>query len=616
MSQGDSAHHRVSGHSVRSPTRATHATSSTPPQQSRAHEDELRARSLRDSSGFPQNQGEGGSRDLDTRGIFNPAGLHELSPSLSHTSTVGGTAQPGMGISQYGPEGSPSLPYAYQAPSATTPRLKTQTVPPTASPPGPPMLTDQGSPQPAHPYPMAARRILTPKSPRATNLSRAAMRTMEAQYLSTSLPSPMSRGAITGHDAQTHGNGNSPLGPGSMVPTSARPTSSLSRSASHPSLSHGLPPAPPAEQPQQGSLKREHSGRPVLSGLPFAAPLQKTQPFGVSGGGPHGETRWGPGIIGSMPVGPTRSLSMTDGQPHLTITPRHGEEIVVPVDVHQGSKQADQKRQRNAGASARFRQRKKEREREQQEELHKLENENRELEKKNEELARRCQGLESDLEFYRNSRSRLRDILNQIPGGKEWLDREPPSPIPRTTGGGTSAPDSNTMLSHQQPPPPPQNHSQTRHQSASFYQPPAHPLAPTHPRSNSYGDASALEPPARRRRTDSEPQLPTSSYSLLTTPTTLPPITAPAPPVHPPSFGIPPSPHITPPLGAARLPPLRFDRARTPSTTPPPLPTVPPPPPLAVPPQRAGSPYVSTRRLPYETGWATDPRSETDGGPR
>ncbi|KAL2167084.1 hypothetical protein VTG60DRAFT_1810 [Thermothelomyces hinnuleus] len=616
MSQGSSAPHPASRHSPRSPTTRPANTTSSPSIQRghHTHEDDARAQPPRDSSGFPQTQAEGENRAPGTRGILEPAGPQEPSATLTHPSMTGGTPQPGMGLRQYGTEGSPVRPYAYQAPGVTTPRPTSQTVPPSTSPAGPPAPTDQGSPQPAHPYPMAARRILTPKSPRTTSLSRAAMRTVEAQHLSGSTPSPIPRGAVLGHDPQAHGNGLPPIGSGPVAPAPTRPTSGLSRSVSHPSLSYGLPPASSAEQPQPGNLKREYSGRPVLTGLPFPAPVQTTQPLGA----PEvmGEGRWGPGLLSSISA--ARNISITDGQPHLTITPRHGEEIVVPVDVHQGSKQADQKRQRNAGASARFRQRKKEREREQQEELHKLENENRELQRRIEELAKRCQDLEADLDFYRNGRNRLREILSQMPGGKEWLDREPPSPAPRATAGGCVPPsEGSTAHSQQQPPPPPQDHSQAGYHPTSFYQPLAHPLAHTHPRSSSYSDTSAaLEPPARRRRTDSEPRLPTSSFNLVATSTTLPPITAPAPPAHPSPFGMPPSPHVTPPLGAARLPPLRFDQARTPSTTPPPVLTAAPPPPSAVPPQRSGSPYVTTRRLPYETGWAVEPRPETEGGAR
>ncbi|KAG7290575.1 hypothetical protein NEMBOFW57_000578 [Staphylotrichum longicolle] len=276
---------------------------------------------------------------------------------------------------------------------------------------------------------------------------------------------------------------------------------------------------------------------------------------------------WGSGYVTALPAGAARNFDLTEGQPLLAISPEHGEEIVVEVDVHQASIHSDQKRQRNAGASARFRQRKKEREKELQEEMQKLENGRRELERRLEELARRCQDLEAERDFYRNERNRLRDGLYQMPGGQEWVGRGPPSPISRT-GGASFTSESNPLIAPhpplpalQAPPPQPQHHA------AAFRQPLAQPLAHTHPRSSSYGE---IEPPARRRRTDSEPQLPTSSYNLMA-PTTLPPIASPIPPPsHRPAFSIPPSPHVTPPPGAARLPPLRFDPARTPSTTPPP----------------------------------------------
>ncbi|KAK3295949.1 uncharacterized protein B0H64DRAFT_417534 [Chaetomium fimeti] len=622
MSQGDSAPRPASRNSSRSPATATNTATSPPLQRSRAYRDDSRSQPpLRDPSGFL-----GGNGTPDTRRISNPAGsyasLPGQSPSLSQPSASGGSQQPGMGAGQYGAEGSPSQHFIYQTPGLTTPRSTHQTIPSTTSPARPPTSADRGSPQAVHPYPMAARRILTPKSPRTTSLSRAAMRTVDAQHLATSLPTPGPRGATSGHDAQTYGSAASPLGPppqlrnptpgqGPAASGPTRPTSSLARSLSHPNLGHAPPPTPVTEPSQPRSLKREHSGRPVMSGPPFASPLSASQQYGASG--VMGDPRWGPGLFGSMPAGGGGNVGMNEGQPLLTITPRHGDEIVVPIDVHQGSKQADQKRQRNAGASARFRQRKKEREKEQQEELQKLESDNRELERRNEELARRFQALEAEREFYRNERNRLRDIVSQMPGGSEWAGREPPSPI-LGAAGGPSASDGSVMLAHQAPPPPPpppsHGHSQSQHHQAPFYQSLVHPLAHANSRSGSYGDSSGLEPPARRRRTDSEPQLPTSSYNLMT-PTTLPPITGPSPPHS--TFGIPPSPHVTPPLGVARLPPLRFDQARTPSTTPPPIPTAPPPQPI---PSQSNSPYIRARRFPHETGWATDPRPETEGGPR
>ncbi len=618
MSQGGSAPRPTSRQSSRSPTTATDTPS----------------RPLHEPGGMALTRGDGaghhaGTRTLDTRDILNPTGPHdgqtEQSPSFPLPSAAGGHHQSVMGLGHYGVEGSPSRRFSYQGPGTTTPQSTHQTIPSTTSPAGPPTPAGRGSPQTVHPYPMAARRVLTPKSPRAFSLSRAAMRTVEAHHLTRSIPEPTTRGSISAHDTQAHSSGSQPFGAppqfdnsvsgqGPVERSPTRPTSGLSRSLSQPSLGHGLPPAPQHEPLPPGSLKREHTGRPVLSALSFPSPLPTNRPFGTSG--VSGEGSWGSGYVTSLPPGAARNFQMTEGQPLLAITPTHGEEIVVAVDVHQGSRQADQKRQRNAGASARFRQRKKEREKEQHEELQKLENEGRELERKNEELAKLCQDLEVERNFYRSERNRLRDVLVQFPGGKEWVDRGPPSPISRP-GGGPYAPEGSGPVARQPPPPPPPPqppHPQSQHHVAPYHQSLSQSLAHPHPRSTSYGD---IEPPARRRRTDSEPQLPTSSYSLMA-PAPLPPIASPLipppPPSHaPPAFSIPPSPHVTPPPGNARLPPLRFDQARTPSTTPPPIPTAQPPPTL--PPQSA-SPYVTTRKLPYETGWATDARPPNEGGPR
>ncbi|KAL2135521.1 hypothetical protein VTI74DRAFT_8127 [Chaetomium olivicolor] len=524
-----------------------------------------------------------------------------------------------MGPIHYGAGGSPSPAFVYPPTVATTPLQTNQTIPPTASPPGPHSSSERESHQAAHPYPMAARRILTPRSPRTASLSRAALRSVEAQHLRANLSSPTPRGAVLVHDQQIYGSGLPPLGASAQLygpgpregPTASSPTwptSGLSRSLSQPSLSHVLPSAPPLEPLQPAGIKREHGGRPVLSGPPFANTLPQTRPFGASG--VAGDTIWGPGPLGPLHAAAARSLQTMEGQPILTITPRHGEEIIVPVDVHQGSKQSDQKRQRNAGASARFRQRKRERERVQQEELLKLGDENRELEKKNEELAKRCEELETQRDFYRNERNHLRDIVLRTPSIREWAERRPPSPVFRSGAVFTS--DNTSLLAHPPPPLPPSHpHSHSQSHPAPRIQPLAHPLTQQPPRSSSYAEPSTLEPPARRRRTDSEPQLPTSSYSLMP-PTTLPPIAGPS---HgPPAFGIPPSPHVTPPPGVAQLPPLRFDHSRTPSTTPPPVPTGPPPP--VLPPPRTTSPYATSQKLPHETGWATEPREQPDGRPR
>ncbi|KAK3302152.1 uncharacterized protein B0T15DRAFT_496623 [Chaetomium strumarium] len=636
MSQGGTAPRPTSRRSSPSPARATApATASSPPlRRSCAYQDDSRARPLQDPAEAALNRGDereqqAGTRDMDRRSLLNPdrpyaVSIASQSPTFPPPSGPSGNPQSAMEAAQYGrpgSQGSPSAAFVQQARGATTPRSTSQAMPATTTSPagGHNTSADRVSPQTVHPYPMAARRILTPRSPRAAGLSRAAMRAVEPQHFTASLPAPPA--------AQTHVGGPPPLGPppqlhgsvfgqGTATPSPMRPTSGLARSLSQPSLSRGLPSAPHSEPSQPAGLKREHSGRPVLSGPPFAPPLPAGQPFGTSGA--MGDSRWTSRVLTSLPAGAARNLQLGgDVQAVMAIMPGQGEEMLVPVDVYQASKVADQKRQRNAGASARFRQRKKEREQQQQEELQKLENQNRELEKKNEELVRRCQQVEAERDFYRSERNRLRDILSQTPGMKEWADRAPPSPISRTGGGGLLAPDCGGALPAQPAPLPPRHAHSSQSQGHPGHPTPypqilAHPLAPPHSRSSSYGEPSALEPPARRRRTDSEPQLPTSSYSLATS-THLPPITAgPVPPI--PAFSVPPSPHVTPPPGVARLPPLRFDQSRTPSTTPPPVPGVPPP--QVARPQSASAYTTTARRQPYETGWAVDPRDHTEGGPR
>ncbi|KAK4190064.1 hypothetical protein QBC35DRAFT_110813 [Podospora australis] len=591
MSQGGSVPRPPSRHTSQSP--ATEAAE-PPIRRLHAHQDVLNNRSIQDTSTAVGNEGsergrQTGHRSSGVHNILNPVGPQ---PAAGE-----GSPRPAMGTDQYGAEGSPSRPYALPGQGVSTPH--STSYPPTASPVAPPSSADRGSP--VHPYPLAARRILTPKSPRAVSLSRAALRTVEPHHMAT-LPAPTPRsselasiaGPPLGGPTSYHG----PLPP-------SRPTSGLSRSLSQPTLGQGYPLSHHREQLQSSSLKREHTGQSVLPGPSYNPPIPTSRAPPPSSAMNDG--RWSPAMLGQLPPGgpATRNLHISEGQTLLTITPRHGEEIVVPVDVHQASKQADEKRQRNAGASARFRQRKKEREREQQAGLQKLETRNRDLERRCEELEKHCQDLELERDHYRNERNRLREIVSQTPSISGLADRGPPSPPGLRNQAGFTA-DSGPHPAHQSSLPPSQSPYPQQSQGHP-HSPYSHGLVHPHPRPTPYADPSHLEPPLRRRRTDSEPQMPTSSYSL-TTSTTLPPI--PGPPI----FGIPPSPHITPPPGPSRLPPLRFDQARPASTTPPPVPSGPPAPTIPPP---SMLPYPPYRKSSYETaGWATEHHGSTEGSQR
>ncbi|KAK3933844.1 hypothetical protein QBC46DRAFT_430769 [Diplogelasinospora grovesii] len=508
-----------------------------------------------DHGGIPVDDGDGrgqqqqqqrqfGSRTSGVRNILNPSeqqrGALGSSPSpslLPRPPVEGEGSQPVMGTRPYRVGGSPShLHAAYKGQGAGASHSSNPNVPPPQHPPGssgppgqpgpplgPPLPpTDRGSPSPSHPL-AAMRRILTPKSP-------------------LGMPPPHARTAVPGHDV-------SPL---------------------------GGPPSLPGLQGQDGSSSSRPSSNRLNTGRNLSA----------SG---LGNTRWGPGYLSSLlPGGPgLRMIQMTEGHQHvLTITPTHGEEIFVPVDVHQASKQADEKRQRNAGASARFRLRKKQREEESKAELQKLENQNRDLENRNKDL-------EAEREFYRNDRNRLREIVARTPGISEWAERGPPSPISSRNGASFTAENSPRTAPppHQQPqsaPPPPPAPVHPHPQPFT----PAGPVQ-FHPHPSPYGES---ERPARRRRTNTEPHFPiTSAYGPAIPPTSLPPI----PPPPPPMYGSSPSPQLSGTPGAARLPPIRFIRSP--------------------PPQPPGTSQhcPSYARAPYETGWASGPpRGPAGGGHR
>ena len=182
-------------------------------------------------------------------------GLTEQPLSFSAAFATGGHHQPAMGACQYRVEGSPSRRFSYQAIGTTTPQSTNQTIPSTTSLAGPLTPAGRESSQTVHPYPMAARRVLTPKSPKAFSLSRAAIRAVEAQHLV------------------------SPVEP--------------SQTLLQPSLGRSLPSAPHHEPLPSGSLKREHSGRAVLSGFSFPSPLPTNRPLGISR--VSGEGGWGAG---------------------------------------------------------------------------------------------------------------------------------------------------------------------------------------------------------------------------------------------------------------------------------------------------------------------------------
>ncbi|KAF3770382.1 hypothetical protein M406DRAFT_325830 [Cryphonectria parasitica EP155] len=277
-------------------------------------------------------------------------------------------------------------------------------------------------------------------------------------------------------------------------------------------------------------------------------------------------------------------------QPHLTLQTNTGEHITVPLDVHQGSRQADEKRHRNAGASARFRARKKERDKDMRETLQRLEAENR-------EVSRLAQELQAESDFYRSERDRLRELVLRTPEIREHAERGPPSPRSAHVAPSPARPAEASFASSfavgANPPtaasPSPMMQQQQQQQQQQQHPPPYS------------GD---LERPTRRRRTDP----PAADFESVLYPirsaqqptSTLPPIVTQG--LTTPVTSGPPS---------ARLPPLRFDQpgaSPTAAQTTPggfgPQPSQQPPLQTQFPPQYS--------RLPHETGWATGAREQQD----
>lgn len=512
-----------------------------------------------------------------------------------------------MGPGHHGSETSPTHYHTYPPPGTMTTQQQQQHLHqpnPIIPPPGIPPLA-RGSP-----LLTTARRILTPRSPRAVSLSRAASRALESHHITSFSPNTPRSAAPPPHDVSPL-SGSPATGESYLIsgPTRAhgtppgppmnRPISGLNRSLSQPMIGHGVPTA------RQDALQTHGLGR-GLGSLPAAyTPAPPFTPPVPSGGamvgqGLMGEWRWGSGPLAAGQTGGgagSRGLQITEGHQHLiTITPDHGEKILVPVNTHEGSKQMNEKRQRNAGASARFRHRKKIKDQAMMEEMQKLEAQNRELQ-------RRVKELEEERDFYMQG-GRPGEFRPRSRPAEERAERGPSSPVSSRSGGSFTNENSPlpTTSAPSAPSAPPAQHSNP------YPHPRGHTLNHPHPPPMSYGDPSMLERPARRRRIDSAPELASFSHSS-SPPGSLPPL--------PPSvYGMPPSPHLAEQAGSARLPPLRYDQPAPSTPTPPPVASGAPPPPIPQQHQqqqhRPGASYPPYSTGSYETGWALEYKGQPE----
>ncbi|KAI1115934.1 hypothetical protein F5Y14DRAFT_95499 [Nemania sp. NC0429] len=479
-----------------------------------------------ESTGFPQANGEPTQQSLPLRSlgvhtILNPAEAQPLIRRRVEESTSSPRALSAASNS------SPRIPppFVFQRPGMarqgqTTPTFEDS---PSTAPPS----VERNSPSTNRPYPpmTAARRVLTSQSPRLSS----PRQTYPFRALNPSHPQPqhplvgsqdLSR--VMTSDAGVSGRLEQSLSiRGSPFPQQlnrvVNPT--------------GGPPPNMAPQPGPSHSNPNLQSRPLFSSSPVVQPGQSpsctfhnpyTNPAVSQSHGalsrPGGDSRW---LGGNEPAlqfnsGGIRNFAFGEGQPTFHIQPVHGEAFIVPVDTHQGSKQADEKRQRNAGASQRFRKRKKDRETQERLEHQRMESQYREMEA-------RIRALEADRERLRSDRDRLRDIVYRTPSIRDLAYQGSPSPDP-SIGSGPSL-----LMSR-----------------------------------STYGtaDPETGERSSQRRRTDPHPQVDfmTTPYSV---PDSLPPITA-SP--YPTSASHPGTPSARP--QPPHLPPLRLSSAgSTPTTT-------------------------------------------------
>lgn len=452
----------------------------------------------------------GPSRDLGVHSILNPTEPESVSNSGRRLS--GGTTGSPLSItgptSHFGasPLVTTTHPYSSRPPVSTSPSLESFNP---NFPRGP------------------ARRMLTSRSPRPASIGRApihgTINAQESPFLpskraepmrtpgSENPPMPTPPGQI---QAQHYGfphTGTTPVDRRTdtsqmQAPGRAQHSASPSISVSSQTPSQT---SPASNYPYQSGQNPQTSGS-YFPGSSFSSSVQQGSGLQLQAPPAASEGPYNASQIGSSLHSNISSRQASASEPYgvLTITTAHGVAYHVPVDTHQASRLADEKRARNAGASARFRQRRKEKEKEASSNIEKLQSQTRELE-------RRVREAEGERDFYRGERDRFRDMLLRNPGTRDMALHGPPSP--------------RSMRPMSYP----------------------GPLPPSGPPMSFQGSESG-ERPARRRRTDAQGDFTSVPYSHSPA-STLPPVQTGFPSAH--SQGLP------------SLPPLRIDNSSTGSAT-------------------------------------------------
>ena len=504
------------------------------------------------------------SRDLGVRSILNPIEPEGVSSS-GRRMRVGESASPlsAVGHPQYAasPTTASQSTFAGQQPAVGTPPIQPSYS--TTFPRGRQMLT------PRSPRNVSAGRgrgqgtIDASRSPFLTG--RSHVYTAEPGQSATSevprMPTPPGQTQSQQHygfrPAPTPGRTSSAMHAHGPPPQSQSASPSISQSSQNPSSSqtspasyaHKVGPPPSTQAHFPGSIFAQAGG-----GGQFAAGPGEQAGSSSTTEGPYSASQPPPTQQQAQPgssstvssasasASASRQTSASDPIQVLTINTLEGV-YNVPVDVHQASRVADEKRARNAGASARFRQRRKEKEKEANNIIEKLQQQARELESKLREV-------EQERDFYRAERDRFRDIVFRTPEMKHLAVQAPLSPRSMRTG----------SFQGQMVGPSPMGFQPQPQESGSERAP-------------------------RRRRTDTRGEFKGLPYEL--------PAVSTLPHIQPAGFA-PPGPH----QGLPNLPPLRIENTALAQTSAPGL-----SPSTTATPQ---PPYDRYSRGPYERGWSSE----------
>ena len=281
------------------------------------------------------------------------------------------------------------------------------------------------SPSTHFPYPNLTepRRFLSPKMPRPASLNFiSGPRRDSDPRTQTYVPaiSPAKRPLDSGTTEEPRDLRNLHRTPGLISAAGSPLTPPLPRSLSQPTIG----PLEVHQGATRAVVPRETQGLTYTHVQVGQGPSSR-QPAAVGRPSEASES-WTEVLRRSRIVGHERG----EGQQAFMTLPGSDTPIPVQVDYSQASRQADEKRQRNAKASTRHRRKKKTL---QEENIRQLQ----ELKDERQSLADEVETLRRQRDFYRDERNRLRDVVCRTPGIHQHAIG-PPSPTPtRSTGSHT-----------------------------------------------------------------------------------------------------------------------------------------------------------------------------------